>query len=63
MKKSSKTAKERVKTLINLHKDFQESVKIVQECMKRYYNLKVFKGPDLKRGNKVWLLYKNILSK
>ena len=31
--------------------------------MKRYYNLKVFKGPDFKKGDKVWLLYKNISSK
>ena len=31
--------------------------------MKRYYNLKVFKGLDLKKGDKVWLLYKNILSR
>ena len=29
VKKSSKTAKERVKTLINLHKDLQELAKIV----------------------------------
>ena len=25
--------------------------------------MKVFKGPDLKGGDKVWLLYKNILSR
>ena len=31
--------------------------------MKWYYNLKVFKGPDFKEGDKVWLLYKNILSR
>ena len=31
--------------------------------MKRYYNLKVSKGLDLKEENKVWLLYKNILSR
>ena len=31
--------------------------------MKRYYNLKVFKGLNLKGGDKVWLLYKNILSR
>ena len=37
--------------------------KLVQKCIKRYYNLKVFEGPDLKEGNKVWLLYKNILSR
>ena len=29
VKKSSETAKERVKTFINLHKDLQESAKIV----------------------------------
>ena len=29
VKKSSKTAKERVKTFINLYKDLQESAKIV----------------------------------
>ena len=37
--------------------------KLVQECIKRYYNLKVSKGPDLKERKKVWLLYKNILSR
>ena len=31
--------------------------------MKRYYNLKVSKRLDFKEGNKVWLLYKNILSR
>ena len=53
MKKSSETAKERVETLINLYKDLQELVKIVQEYIKRYYNLKVSKGPDFKEGDKV----------
>ena len=38
-------------------------VKLIQECIKRYYNLKISKGPDLKGGNKVWLLHKNILSR
>ena len=38
-------------------------VKLVQKYIKRYYNLKVSEGPDLKEGNKVWLLYKNILSR
>jgi len=27
--------------------------------MRKYYNLKKFKGLDLKKGDKVWLLYKN----
>ena len=53
IKKSSKTTKERVKTLINLYKDFKESVKLVLKCIKRYYNLKVSKGPDLEKGSKV----------
>ena len=63
VKKSSETAKERVETLINLYKDFQKSVKIVQERIKRYYNLKVSEGLDFKEGDKVQLLYKNILSR
>ena len=37
--------------------------KIVQERIKRYYNLKVSKGLDFKKKDKVWLLYKNILSR
>ena len=63
IKKSNKIAKERVKTLINLYKNLRKSAKTVQSHMKRYYNLKVSKGPDLKRGNKVWLLHKNFLSR
>ena len=31
VKKSSKTAKERVETFINFYKDLQESAKIIQE--------------------------------
>jgi len=31
--------------------------------MKRYYNAKRSKGPDLKKGDKVWLLYKNFKSR
>jgi len=27
--------------------------------MRKYYNLKKSKGPDLKEGDKVWLLHKN----
>jgi len=33
--------------------------KLIQECIKKYYNLKKFKGLDLKEGDKVWLLHKN----
>ena len=38
-------------------------MKLVQKRIKRYYDLKVFKGLDLKGGDKVWLLYKNILNR
>ena len=30
--------------------------------MKLYYNRKRFEGPDLKKGDKMWLLYKNFKS-
>ena len=63
VKKSSKTAKKRVKTLINLHKNLQEAVIFTQERIKRYYNLKVSKGLNLKEGDKVQLLYKNFKSR
>jgi len=59
----SKTAKERVKILINLYKNLYEIVKLVQEYIRKYYNLKKFKGLDLKEGDKVWLLYKNFKSR
>ena len=53
MKKSNKTVKERIKTLINLYKNLRKLAKIVQSHIKKYYDLKVFKGPDLKKGGKV----------
>ena len=53
VKKSSETVKERVETLINLYKNFQEAVVFTQERIKRYYDLKVSKGLDLKEGDKV----------
>jgi len=48
--------------LINLYVDLKETAKLVQERIKRYYNTKRSKGPDLKEGDKVWLLYKNFKS-
>ena len=53
MKKISKTAKKRVETLINLHKNLRELAKIIQNRIKKYYNLKVSKGLNLKEGDKV----------
>jgi len=51
--KISKTAKERVKTLINLYKNLYKAAKLVQKRIRKYYNLKKFKGLDLKEGDKV----------
>ena len=62
-KKTSKTAKERMEKLIQLYQNLHKSVKLVQEYIKKYYNQKVSKGPDLKEGNKVYLLTKNFKSK
>ena len=53
VKKSNKIVKERVKTLINLYKNLRELAKMVQSRIKKYYNLKVSKGLDLKKGDKV----------
>jgi len=46
-----------------LHKNIYKTVKLVQERMRKYYNLKKSKGLDLKEGDKVWLLYKNFKSR
>ena len=59
MIKISKIAKERVETFINLYKNLYKTVKLVQERIRKYYNLKKSKGLDLKEGDKIWLLYKN----
>jgi len=48
----SKTAKERVEIFINLYKNLYKTVKLVQEYMKKYYNLKKSKGLDLKEEDK-----------
>jgi len=51
--KMSKIIKERVEILINLYKFFFKIVKLVQKRIRKYYNLKKFKGLDLKEGDKV----------
>ena len=38
---------------MNLYANLMEIAKLVQERIKRYYNAKRFKGPDLKEGDKV----------
>jgi len=42
-----------------LYKNIYKTVKLIQEHMRKYYNLKKSKGLDLKEGNKVWLIYRN----
>ena len=49
--------------LIQLYRNLHKLIKLVQEYIKRYYNQKVSKRPDLKEGNKVYLLTKNFKSK
>jgi len=61
-KKSNKIGKKRAEKLMVLHKELCESAKMVQERMKLYYNRKKSEGPDLKKGDKVWLLHKNFKS-
>jgi len=51
--KISQTAKERAEILINLHKNLYKIAKLVQKHIRKYYNLKKFKGLDLKEGDKV----------
>ena len=63
VKRISINTKERIKKLIELYKNLQGTAKIVQEYIKRYYNKKRSKRPALKRGDKVWLLYKNFKSR
>jgi len=58
-KKSSEVGKKRVKKLITLHKELYKSAKMVQEKIKLYYNKKRSEGPNLKKGDKMWLLHKN----
>ena len=62
-KKTNKTVKERIEKLIQLHRNLYKLTKLVQEYIKRYYNQKIFKGPNLKKGDKVYLLTKNFESK
>jgi len=42
-----------METLINLYADLKETAKMVQQRIKKYYNAKRSKGPDLKEGDKV----------
>jgi len=39
--------------LMNLYVDLKETAKLVQKRIKRYYDARRSKGPDLKKGDKV----------
>ena len=49
--------------LIQLYQNLHKLIKLVQDYIKKYYNQKVFKGLDLKKGDEVYLLTKNFKSK
>jgi len=51
-----------MESLINLYNYLKKIAELVQVRIKRYYNAKRFKGLDLKKGDRVWLLYKNFKS-
>ena len=62
-KKTSIGAKKKIKEIIELYKNLRNIAKLIQECIKRYYNKKRSKGLALKEGDKVQLLYKNFKSR
>ena len=53
VKKTSIDAKERIEEIIELYKNLRNTVKLIQEYIKKYYNKKRSKGLALKRGDKV----------
>src|SRR6266566_3350731 len=63
VKKTSINTKERIKGIMELYKNLRNIAKLVQKCIKKYYNKKRSKGLALKEGDKVWLLYKNFKSR
>ena len=45
-----------------LHKKLYKLANLMQKKMKLYYKKKS-EGPDLKKGDKIWLLYKKFKSR
>ena len=43
---------------MRLYLDLYKSLKLIQERISKYFNQKKSKGPNLKKGDKVQLLYK-----
>ena len=48
---------------MDIYKGLCKIAKVVQECIKKYYNLKRSVGLDPKKGDKVQLLHKNLISR
>ncbi len=48
---------------MELYKNLRDTVKLVQEYIKKYYDKKRSEGLALKKGDKVQLLYKNFKSR
>jgi len=49
----SKIAKEKIEKFIKLYKNLYKIVKLIQEYIRKYYNLKKLKGLNLKKEDKV----------
>ena len=61
-KKTYLEVEKRMEKLIGIYKGLYKLAKLVQEYIKVYYNQRRSKGPDLKKGDKAWLHYKNLAS-
>ncbi len=46
-----------------LYNKFKNELSFVKNRMTKYYDIKKMKRPSFKKGNKVYLLYKNIIIK
>ena len=62
LRRQARQLKKKIK-LMQLYQNLYKSVKLIQKKIKKYYNQKVSKGLDLKRGDKIYLLIKNFKSK
>lgn len=58
--KDRSPAEERAQLIKGLHSNLQFEIAIAQENHAKFYNRKVISGPELKIGDKVWLLSRNI---
>ena len=57
------TAEERVDKIKRIHDSLKDDALFIQEMMKKYYDKKRSHPPPLEKGEKVWLLRRNIKSR